>query len=201
MREPREYRGGCRQGMTVVELVVAIGIMAALLGIVFHVLPSIGRQERDLDRQLRFVQTAQEVFTLMKNDLRSLERLQAGPDRLDLTRIVDLTAAGNEQIERVTWQLGPRGVTERRGTGEARLHSFLEAGEEAAGRSFGGSFRLTAIRTEDDGSVSGEVMIDLRVNEAGARGRPAMVASQSVAVRGRVLQTVGQAAPAPGGAP
>ncbi|RCK80173.1 MAG: hypothetical protein OZSIB_3677 [Candidatus Ozemobacter sibiricus] len=187
--------------MTVVELVVAIGIMVVLLGIVFQVLPSIGRQERDLDRQLRFAQTAQEVFTLMKSDLRSLERLQAGPDRLDLTRVVGLTAAGNEQIERVSWQLGPRGVTEHRGTGEARLHSFLEAGEEATGRSFGGGFRLTGIRTEDDGSVSGEVMIDLRVDEGRRSDRPAMVASLSVAVRGRVLQTVGQAAPTSGGAP
>ncbi len=189
-----------RVGMTVLELVVGVGVLTLILGIVFQVLPTVSRQERDLDRQAQFAQAAQTVFTLLKSDLRSLDRLRAGPARLDLTRVIGLSETGNEQIEPVSWVIASQGVTEIRGPGEGRLHPFLIPGEEALGRSFGGGFRLTGIRDEE-GTLTGEVTIDLRVVEAGPAARPALVATLSVAVRGRALQALGSASPAGGETP
>ncbi len=189
-----------RVGMTVLELVVGLGVLILILGVMFQVLPTVHRQERHLDRQARFSQAAQTVFTLLKSDLRSLERLRVAPSRLELTRLVGLSEAGNEQIEPVSWVIASSGVTEIRGTGEGRLHAFLNPAEEAAGCSFGGGFRLSGIRDEE-GTLTGEVTIDLRVVEAGATAQPAMVATLSVAVRGRALQAISAAPPPDGGAP
>ena len=172
---------------TLLEILVCLSLFAIVIGIILRVFPSIGRQEKVLERQLQFSNASQIVLENMKNDLRSVKELTVLPDILSLKCITGVSNDGDELTVPIIYRLYNHGIEEVRDSGK-QLHAFVSGAGVTSGERFQGSFRLSSVE-HNDRQMTGQVEIALQLLSQSGSAQPELIASLALMVTARRLAT------------
>ncbi|MEW6708513.1 MAG: hypothetical protein AB1403_01715 [Candidatus Riflebacteria bacterium] len=170
-----------KNGLTMVEICVAILITALLAGGITIMFINYNRHNQTLDQKLHFSTSAQVLFEVLKTDLRSLKKIEVMPEKIDIEKVTDFNSEGEEISETVSFEFANGVVNESRG--DRRLsYQFLNDGMKKLGQKVNGSFGLLNSENSDK-FTSGTFIARLSVADSSGTQLPGFEASMSMDIR------------------